>query len=670
MLADLDLAPKLRLVSTGLKSGAVWVHGPTGSGRSELAKRLAAEREAITVEPPGLHDVDAPVHALAQCAVDAESARIAFDETRSLFDRATELARRAREMQKLLVVRAPSSWEFGALGENADELRRRDDVLQVIKGWLKGTTQVVLLTNTLDDADPIAALFPNPVYLTRVSVRDEALEDSSIWGSGPYGDAAKALQKELRARRTRLTPLQVRLSVGLIALGEEPKDLLRALEAVRSKSALEPLAERLQRRLQRAQPSAWLGLQAIAQARFPLATNEAIALSELPAEHETLLTQCIGYGAETLRLPEPVRRALLEQDDSQAAQVSHQALSWHYQQADGAVSPDGLAGPTLTAWLEKAHHLAHLSSTQAEVDGRQRWEQLDCPARHLLWDRARFLSKQARRYEEAAKLYRVAIERFGDDDYSWHYLGFNLDKAGARREQTEPALRAAVAPVWPDDSANAGARNPWWNARLVTFLIRRARPAAAEQAWDTALEAIDPDGSRSSGSSWLARHFHKWVIREWLDAGEVRRARAVFNLIPEKVVEAEDDLALLRWRLLDAEEALELVESVYPASTVPAARWKRPQVSTGESLVSWAPGRVVSADKNGVTIVMAALGPAGPERRVVRARVTAAEWRRIAWGQPSHASGFVELHVLEGGARRILPVTAALPPWASRSAPA
>ncbi len=652
-IADLNLTAKRKTVLQRLKQGPVWVYGPTGSGRSELARELAAEADVVIVEPPGLDEVDATVHALVQCSLDEEATRLAYDEKTSLLDRAKQLAQLLAEKKKTLVVRAPNSWSFESAGDSANDQRRKNDIVQVVKGWLQGTKNLVLLTSTLEEESALTLLMPTQwLKLQRAGIQPDSLESKELWGT--YLPAAEELREALEKRKAIITPLQARLSVALIALGEPISSIL---DVAHAKSTLIPLVQRLHFNLSRKDPTLWSGLQAVASARFPLPTEVAVELSGLSERDRPLLTQCIGYGDDKLRMPEPVRDALRAEREQ-----PHVALAWHYQQADGAVSPMNLVGDKARAWLEKAHHLAHVSD-EAITGDRQRWSDLDCPARHLQWDRARFLSKVQHKYEEAAKLYRCCIDRFGDDDYSWHYLGFNLAKSSAKARDAETALRKAIQPTWPDGMDNPGERNPWWNTRLVTHLIAHGRFVAAQAAWGQAIDAIDPDRKRVAENSWLARHLHKWVVREWLNAGEVAKARAVFDEIPSVVVDSEEELGQLKWRLEDAEEAMQLAESVYPASTQMAARWVKPQVDV--PVKSWSPGRVVSADMNSVVLVFAAIGAQGPERTVVRTELSASEWQQLApWCDAASAKGFVELHVLQSGEKKIVPVTASLPPWA------
>lgn len=668
MLADLQLKPKLEKVTERLEHGSVLVSGPTGSGRSTIAAELARVLKVVQVEPPALGEVDAPLHVLAQSALDVSGVSIAFDETLSLFSRAQQLGRVIKEKGNVLVVRAPGSWSFRSGGDTADLQRRKTEVLQVVKGWLS-TANVVLLTTPPSEGDALSQLFADDqaVMLTRVGVNLAALEDDATWAD--YSSAARALKKELLRSGASLTPLQVRLAVGLTALGDAPRDIVRELSEAPSRSTLTPLIDRLRRRLLRERPQLWAALQAVALARFPLPVDEVkqmgragSAVAATP-DATTLLTQCIGYGDSSIRIPEPLRVELVRRESG--TESAHARLASHYQSRDGAVSPLQLTSEPLRAWLEKAHHLAHTDVIPTAESKSQRWEDLEHPSKHLLWDRARWLSKDRHRYADSAELYRRSIENYGDDDYAWHYLGFNLHRAGKSLGEAERAYQQAVIPEWASRSPNAGASNPWWNSRLVTFLISQGNTRGALEAWGTAIDAIDPDRKRIGEGSWLAMHLHRWVTREWLDHGEVQHARAVFDEIPSEVVEREEELKILQWRLQDAEEAVDLVESVYPASTPPSSRWTAPQVPPGEGLLSWSPGRVVSANKHAVVVMIATVRDGKPQKQVVESSFTAKQWVAAhGWCPPSEAKGFIELHVTTKGKQRIVPVTAALPPWA------
>lgn len=659
-LAAIDLTERRDKVLRALQRGPVLVSGPVGSGRKLLADRLAAELDAVLVEPPPLADVDAALHALAQAALSPAETAIAFDDRQSPEARALHLAQRVVERKKTLLVRLPGSWTFAADDDSADRRRRRSDAFDVLRGFLHAR-RVVFFAASLDDADALGRSFDTDqtVTLRRGQTNPDTLDDAATWGS--FIDAARAVRAHLGRVRA-LTPLQVRLAVGLVALGDAVTQVLDEVRPEHVASSLMPLVRRVRARLLRDAPALWRGLQALALARRPLPIELAVALAGVSEAQAPLVTQCLGYGDVTLRVLEPVREVLLDAGGGDQ-EPANARLAAHYQHLDGAESPLQLHGKPLEAWLEKAHHLAQVVSAEAQP-GAQRWEDLDCPSRYLLWERARALSRTFRRYGDAAALYQRSLERFGDDDYAWHYLGFNLDKARSRPAEAEAAYAQAVAPTWADGRENPGTSNPWWNARHVTFLIRGGRFTDAEAAWGRALDAVDPDRARVGGSSWLARHFHRWVVQAWLDAGEVERARRVFDEVPRAVVERDGTLEGLAWRLRDAEEAVELTDSVYPASTRPEDRWVRPQLPVGSSAETWAPGRVLDASRKGVVVLLATPGAHGPLRALQKASLSPAQWREVGWGcRPEEACGFFELHVTRSGAQRLWPIAASAPPW-------
>jgi len=116
-------------------------------------------------------------------------------------------------------------------------------------------------------------------------------------------------------------------------------------------SDLVPLVGRLKSQVQTPSSGLWPRLLVIARARFPLRREDVLSLAELSGEHAPLLTQCVGYGDELIRIPETVRDALLDNTDDQTD--AHQRLALQYQRRDGALAPLELSGEQLKTWLEK-----------------------------------------------------------------------------------------------------------------------------------------------------------------------------------------------------------------------------------------------------------------------------------------------------------------------------
>lgn len=202
-----------------------------------------------------------------------------------------------------------------------------------------------------------------------------------------------------------------------------------------------------------------------------------------------------------------------------------------------------------------------------------------------------------------------------------------------------------------------GPDNVWWNTRLVTFLIAQSRFLEGRRAWLEALERIDPTGERVERDPWIVEHFHRWVIRGWLEVGEGELAREVLDAIPTSLEEQPAVVELSR-EVVDAEEARRLGESVYPAYVDPSRRWVGPAhvaqtLAEGAKLRHWYPGRIVEANATHVVIVFAT--PSGPEatRRTKVKELTAKEWAD-ATGRPTEgAQGYIEIGVYDGDRTRI-----------------
>jgi hypothetical protein len=130
--------------------------------------------------------------------------------------------------------------------------------------------------------------------------------------------------------------------------------------------------------------------------------------------------------------------------------------------------------------------------------------------------------------------------------------------------------------------------------------------------------------------------------------GRLEDAREVLAEVPDRWLDQESELRELVEILTAQEQSLALGESVYPASTPVAARWRRPlslrPVRSGRRLIAWAPGRVVEAVPAEVTVVIA---PTRDEAQQLT--FDAATWRRLAGEPAEDAAGFVELGTYEGG---------------------
>lgn len=633
-------------VNTGDRIGAI--AGPVGAGKSRVLAGLREAAPVVVVEPPPLRDGDAVFHALAQIAAAAGVAGEAYEACGSVRERAASAARSLSERDDMvLVLRLPSSWSRLDAVSGRDQLVFRRSAIELLQGLRDAAgLRLVVLATFIDRAlERVLGLHGRVKHLPAPAVRLDALRDEAAWG--PYAPHARRAAN-LLGEAPRATPIAARVLVGCLALGAEPAS---AAQALASAAPLRPLLGLLSGRL--AQPEhreLASGLTSVLAARGELPLDVAERLAGLPEEHRSLLRDCVGYQSEAgaLHVTETVRLAL-----GSASPEAHRRLAEHYQTLDGQRSLATLDAEHARAWLEKVHHLAHGGPETGPW-----WDEQTRDARELFWDRGRALSIDEQLHRLAAEVYRACVGRFPDDAYAWHYLGYNLDRAGVEPLLAEEALRKAA--VLEGD-------NRWWHSRLVTFLVEQARYADAEEATRTALNQLDTDGSRVDEDSQLCRDFHGWVVTAWLDAGEVARARQTFDLLPPEVVAREEVLRLLKWRLEDAEETERLGDSVHPPGVRMDHRWRRPariaeQGPDGARLIEALPARVVMATEEAITLVVGVT--VDGQHELVRAEITADEWKAAnAWCPAERAGGYLYLAYYEGGAQRVFAQDEPAIPW-------
>jgi len=633
----------------------VAVLGSTGSGRRVFLRKLGRERGFVTVEPPSLDDPDASAHALIQAAAGVGPSRLT-----ELFDSAPLGLRAARvagwlvERDMGLAIRLPSNWRLGlAVVDDTPERRiRREHALEVLEGFASDPDlRIVLLAGSAVDLTPAWIGRGSRIELRPMRVNPELVPTAQfgIWA----GFAGEVLRW---CTSLAMSPVQYRLSVGLLALGVDSHRLRKALDGV---PGLQPLENLLLEVLKRSSDLARAAYR-LALARWPIDRASVGDVAGTSSETAELLSEWLAYGEESVSMHERVRGAVLSLAADRRCRAwietdvepAHEQLAVYHGKRDG--QPRVTESRSTVDWLERVHHLANAGDA-SETE----WRALELPFREFYWDRARALSLRGR-YESAASLYEECLGRFGrDDSYAQHYLGFNLDRAGKDRSAAEASLRTAV---------QLQGDNPWWNARLVSFLIGQARFREARSEWIAAVGRVDPDGEWVRRDPWLARHLHRWVVTAWLDHAQVELAREAFDAIPQEQTSRDPALAALRQRLMDAEEARELGDSVYPATIPVDERWMRPRVlpersASGARRRAWYPGRVVEGTTDGVVIVFAVPDEDPSKRRTKIRDVSADAWLRATDTLPQEAHGFVEVGTYEDGGMLIRWIDAPEAPW-------
>lgn len=625
------------------RGGSVWIPGIEaldGPVAGALAERLP---KVAVVEALGPVEVDATVHLLVQLAralgADLPVIPATVGDAESVAQTAAAaaaIAARGVDDGRVLVLVLAESWQRGEWSprlfgdEPGPQMRWRH--LHAALDALERSKLRVVLISASDAAHPWRSATLCRHQRSAVVAQDlEATEPEEV----ATVDRARAV---LTDAGHPVSAADARAMIGLIALGEDlrgfpdgPGALVRRLlgKLAADNAALRRLG-------------AWrLGALGSAVAsllpNLPRATTHALMAGDAVGRPSALVRRA---ALDLLRSSPGSWR-------SPADEAAHAGLAAAHRQRDGATCPATLGWRAAVAWLEKVHHLAN-GGAATDLE----WRQQQVLGREQYWDRARHLSRVLRDFDGAAALYEDCLERFGGDSYTHHYLAYNLDQARRSSSRVREHYQAAVRIA--DD-------NPWWNTRWITFLIGHGTLREARAAFDEALERIDPDGDRMNATPWLALHLHRWVARRWLALGYIDEARAVLERVPRTWRESEVELRDVEQLVRDAEEALELGESVHPAGMPHEQRWQ-PQVTPdvngrGSERLRWWPGRVIEARADGVDVVAA--DP--PTRMAYRSTFTADEWRAMADQVPEAARGFFELAQYADGTRlaRVVPTMVA-----------
>jgi tetratricopeptide (TPR) repeat protein len=629
----------------------VWVRSELGADPGALIALICdrlADR-AMVIDLPAVPGADGAAHILLQLAAHARW-DIAPNEqpNRSIRETANLIARQLnRDGEPVLVMRLPAAWLIE--NESADGHTFQERFKEVMLGVRNEATlrAVIVASNTREGPRSLGFGFAQKRQLPAPGLSQAFYDEPESWNS--YEHAARAVREAITGSGLDFTPIQVRLLVGLAALGTN-------IDALVSTHGGCPPAKVLWSELGKCMrleehKALLTALRRLMRVRLPVPPEDAIDIADPPPDHRPLFTECVGQqerGSGHIRLEEGLFRAVRIDDYTPETYVTtHARLVEHYRQRDGDPSPSGLVWHRTVNWLERAHHLGH-----AGPDFEDQWHDLDLPTREFYWDRGRSLSREYQRFDAAARVYQACIQKYPDDDYAHHYFDWNRLKNRERPRNIGHHYQKAV---------ELSRRNAWWNSRLITFLVDEARFTDADAAWRSALDSLEED------EYFLARHFHRWVVDAWLGMGEVQRARLAFDQISPSVVGNEVIDALER-RLLDAEEAVQLGESVFPPEVPPQDRWLEPPFavprrlkSPGNDLVRWFPGRVVSGSANGVEIVLA--DPSS--RRVVRRTLTPDEWSEHG-GEcpPEDATGYFVFARYADGTGRLFPtVSDGHSPW-------
>lgn len=572
-------------VRNQLDSKKSWVKLGADDGGREVGAKLQTRIKGCYAELPSLNEPDSVAHGHLQLALQCG---IRFEPDTSFEARQDLLVKKLAQCDSPVVLALPASWNYGSYStDEGAELRVRGQ--SFLEALLENEDiQLVVFSRHLPNI--------NQTFLKAIEL--ESVPDASEqWKSG-MGDLVAELQKEIGRRPMEFTDATViDLAKELVHLVQDRPDWKDAL----------------------------LTMQL---SRTPVGKEEV--LHGVRGRAWGLLFKHLGRGRREFLASESLRCALEEclqphVDKTDLMRV-HKKLGDHHKSLDGAFSPRLVSAEKAIHWLEKVHHFGH-----AGEEGFAEWERQEDLFPELLWDRARFLSKELRQWKEAAELYERCIRIDPTDAYAWHYLGYNLDMGGLDATRAEVAYRKAI---------QLRPKSAWNHSRFVRFLISRGRFADAEKAWKVARRTLDPYDDKETYYPEFPLHLHRWVIQEWLEMGEVQRAEKLLNKLSTVTREIPDfqDLVVETSAFKEADALGVTVRPVgYDGDGGPyvlSANDRR-----GTPLSNWYQARVESVDNEQATLILATTTP---PKRVFRKSIPLVEWDKLC-NLPPEQGWFVEI---------------------------
>ncbi len=516
-----DVSPALQAADKALKgTGHVVVRGPTGSGLHTVMAALAERPKLAVLELRRPGDADASAAALLEAA-----GFLNITDRKDALAAAANIGRSVRmivdalnQQQRGLVLVVGPGWNR-VEHENEEGTR-----LKRVRLLLQEVARVQRLVVLADLQVDLAVLGFQPPDASVALEAPLSELDVTVFPDGAYREHAEQLGRTLPGHRA--SPIVWRLGVGLLGLGE-PLSTVASMASRPTAEVLAQLVLKLVGHL-RSRPNVDLESAVKRALIFRTTVPEArlVELSQIPREHQALVTSCIGYG-EPVRISPIVRKLLtrhLSEDDSRLSDT-HVELAKYYRTLDGVPSPTQVQSPAqMSAWVERAHHLA-----EAGVLAGDEWAALERPCPELYWDRGRALSLIARDFEGSAAVYEECVRKFPDDDYAAHYAGYNLVRAARRDDKKALSYFSKAVELAPE--------NPWWNHRYIAALIDSGQFTEARGAWKQALAAIDPDGAVTNSSTWLVENLFVPVARAWVRKGCWRDAWRVIVGIQAQFME-------------------------------------------------------------------------------------------------------------------------------------
>lgn len=402
--------------------------------------------------------------------------------------------------------------------------------------------------------------------------------DPSRWNG--LGAAARALKSSPFDDVTALSPLELRLAVGLVAAGTDPGEALhlRLREKIRRLLDANDALRRI------------VGTLSLVRGSFDADLLDRLGVSSLDSNTRKILEGAILFReADDFTLHEVFAgesevAGWLTRD---AERAGHETLFAYYR--DQLLRADEERPATaLRAELDAFHHLTALGDVSRLAQVKLYFaEQLNALGKQL---------SLQRRHAEAVSVYERALVRAPDDWYAHHYLAYNLDAQGTDAPRVETEYREAL---------KRRPENVWCHGRLACFYVTRGRSRDAKKVFDRALRDLE---SQHATEERFYRELHGWLARLLLHRGQLDFAREVLDGAPPSIRGAEwwGPLDRLWMRLDEAEREA----SVTPRGGIP----ERPTLVRDDDqarVASWMPARLTRVDERGASFRISQEGELG-----------------------------------------------------------
>lgn len=519
---------------------SVQVTGPSGSGRTTLCEELRQSGDVVLMDLLPAYDVDCAAVATVEAMAILRGAKIEASRSGKPDYHLTgkQIANAARDEHKFLIVRLPASWSTSATIYGPSEGGAESTQDGNEQTWIKNAAR--WLGGLLDSGIPIGIVSDvalqhgefgfKPTHQKQLAPCRVDLENliDVAWGSyrSAYSDLLREVEDEFVA-----SPIEWRLAVGLVALGEPIYSIKKTL---RESVLLASLAEKFASILQQL-PNLLDSVRGFIHIRRPMQIGDAVKLFDVPVDHHPLFAECLAYGSDgVVHIASALRNRLAKIMGVWPGTdpLWQDKIAEAYQNLDGAPEPSALSFDQARAWCEKNHHAAYGQVGDLWDSQEHLWPE------HY-WERGRSLSFR-KDYEQAADTFLDCTLAFPEDQYSWHYLAWNLYRAGGPGDAVEMAYRKAI---------DLDPSNAWWNSRLITFFIETKQFSLARDEWRRAVGRVDPGGERMRGNPWLGTVFYRWVADAWVKAEQFNNARETIALVPSNIISQFFGLLKLKLRL-------------------------------------------------------------------------------------------------------------------------